>query len=63
VRWRIKRAFDEAGIRIVGGLPQPAEESVPDPTAGMAAPSAFSSAVSPQSMAASPIPPPANLSK
>ncbi|MEU0374656.1 mechanosensitive ion channel family protein [Streptomyces sp. NPDC006283] len=63
VRWRVKRAFDEGGIRIVGGLQQQAEEAAPDPTAGMAAPSAFSSSVSPQSMAASPIPPPANLSK
>ncbi|MFI9582041.1 mechanosensitive ion channel family protein [Streptomyces sp. NPDC052236] len=57
LRWRIKRAFDTAGIRIVGGLPQTAEESVPDPTATMAAPSAYASATSPQSMAATPIAP------
>jgi small conductance mechanosensitive channel len=57
LRWRIKRAFDAAGIRIVGGLPQVAEESVPDPTATMAAPSAYASATSPQSMAATPIAP------
>lgn len=63
VRWRIKRAFDERGIRIVGGLPQQAEESPADPTAGMAAPSAFASERSPQSIAASPITPPANLTK
>ncbi|MFF8842994.1 mechanosensitive ion channel family protein [Streptomyces sp. NPDC015127] len=64
LRWRIKRAFDAAGIRIVGGLPQQAEESAVDPAAGMAAPSAYASATSPQSVAASPIPPPAtNLSK
>lgn len=63
LRWRIKRAFDAEGIRIVGGLPQPAEESAADPTAGMSAPSAFASQTSPQSLAASPIPPQANLSK
>ncbi|MFP1627088.1 mechanosensitive ion channel family protein [Streptomyces sp. 5K101] len=63
LRWRIKRAFDAAGIRIVGGLPQPAEAAAADPAAGMAAPSAYASTTSPQSLAASPIPPPANLSK
>ncbi|MER7662369.1 MULTISPECIES: mechanosensitive ion channel family protein [unclassified Streptomyces] len=63
LRWRIKHAFDAAGIRIVGGLPQVAEESVPDPSASMAAPSALASPTSPQSLAASPIPPPANISK
>ncbi|MFJ4012278.1 mechanosensitive ion channel family protein [Streptomyces sp. NPDC090026] len=62
LRWRIKRAFDAAGVRIVGGLPQQGEEQVPDPTAGVAAPSAFASHTSPQSIAASPIPP-TNLSK
>ncbi|MGW6055696.1 mechanosensitive ion channel family protein [Streptomyces sp. NPDC055189] len=64
LRWRIKRAFDAAGIRIVGGLPlQATEEAVADPSAGVAAPSAYSSATSPQSLAASPIAPPPNLSK
>ncbi|MFI2349374.1 mechanosensitive ion channel family protein [Streptomyces sp. NPDC019443] len=64
LRWRIKQAFDAAGIRIVGGLPPAVEEaSAADPTAGMAAPSAYASATSPQSMAATPIAPPANLSK
>ncbi|MEV3855324.1 mechanosensitive ion channel family protein [Streptomyces sp. NPDC050095] len=64
LRWRIKRAFDEAGIRIVGGVPVQADgEAAPgDPTAGMSAPSAYASTTSPQSLAASPIPP-ANLSK
>ncbi|MGW1026293.1 mechanosensitive ion channel family protein [Streptomyces sp. NPDC002577] len=59
LRWRIKRAFDEAGIRIVGGLPaQPADEDAPaDPTAGMAAPSAYASTTSPQSQATAPITP------
>ncbi|MBA2949280.1 mechanosensitive ion channel family protein [Streptomyces himalayensis] len=59
LRWRIKRAFDEAGIRIVGGLPaQPEDESAAaDPTAGMAPPSAYASTTSPQSVAASPIAP------
>ncbi|WP_030563583.1 mechanosensitive ion channel family protein [Streptomyces aureocirculatus] len=66
LRWRIKRAFDAEGIRLVGGLPIALDGGVtaaPDPTAGMAAPSAYASATSPQSLAASPIPPPPNLSK
>ncbi|WP_217251726.1 mechanosensitive ion channel family protein [Streptomyces sp. AC602_WCS936] len=59
LRWRIKRAFDAAGIPIVGGPVLPGQEAAAsDPTAGMAAPSAYSSSVSPQSIAASPIPPP-----
>ncbi|WP_112465591.1 mechanosensitive ion channel family protein [Streptomyces triticisoli] len=58
LRWRIKRAFDAADIPIVGGATAPADETpAPDPTAGMAAPSAFASTTSPQSLAASPIPP------
>ncbi|MFK4064705.1 mechanosensitive ion channel family protein [Streptomyces sp. NPDC029674] len=65
LRWRIKQAFDEAGIRIVGGLPLAIpEDGTPDPSAAVAAPSAYASATSPQSLAASPIPPPPpNLSK
>ncbi|MFC9455144.1 mechanosensitive ion channel family protein [Streptomyces sp. NPDC056983] len=63
LRWRIKLAFDEAGIRIVGRLPlQVADEVTADPTAGVSAPSAYASSTSPQSLAASPITPP-NLSK
>ncbi|MEV6961231.1 mechanosensitive ion channel family protein [Streptomyces sp. NPDC051207] len=59
LRWRIKRAFDADGIRIVGGAT--AAEDAPaaaDPTAGMAAPSAYASTTSPQSVAASPLAPP-----
>lgn len=64
LRWRIKRAFDEAGIRIVGGLPlQTTDEAAADPSAAVAAPSAYASATSPQSLAASPIAPPPNLAK
>ncbi|WP_338676703.1 mechanosensitive ion channel family protein [Streptomyces sp. SCSIO 30461] len=57
LRWRIKQAFDEAGIRIVGGLPAQTgdEQAAADPTAGMAAPSAYASSTSPQSVAASPL--------
>ncbi|MFG2677433.1 mechanosensitive ion channel family protein [Streptomyces sp. NPDC048392] len=60
LRWRIKRAFDEAGIAIVGGATVPSEGAwaAADPAAGVAAPSAYASTVSPQSIAASPIPPP-----
>ncbi|MEU6660773.1 mechanosensitive ion channel family protein [Streptomyces sp. NPDC046821] len=55
LRWRIKRAFDEAGIRIVGRVPEQAEEPAADPSAGIAAPSAYASSTSPQSLAASPL--------
>ncbi|MFD3376023.1 MULTISPECIES: mechanosensitive ion channel family protein [unclassified Streptomyces] len=67
LRWRIKHALDAAGIRIVGGLPVLADEgTAPDPTAGMAAPSAYSNSASPQSQTASPIAPaavPTNVTK
>ncbi|MEV5975558.1 mechanosensitive ion channel family protein [Streptomyces sp. NPDC052114] len=63
LRWRVKQAFDEAGIRIVGGLPLPPEEAAtPDPTAAMSPPSAYASTTSPQSLATAPIQPP-NLAK
>jgi small-conductance mechanosensitive channel len=57
LRWRIKRAFDAANIRIVGGETAPAdEEEAADPASAVAAPSAFSNSDSPQAAAASPIP-------
>ncbi|WP_030934566.1 mechanosensitive ion channel family protein [Streptomyces sp. NRRL S-646] len=56
LRWRIKRAFDAANIRIVGGATAPLdEEEAADPTAAVAAPSVFSNSDSPQAAAASPI--------
>lgn len=59
LRWRIKRAFDAADIPIVGRAPLALEEeAVADPTAGMAAPSAYASTTSPQSVAATPLTPP-----
>jgi small conductance mechanosensitive channel len=59
LRRRIKRAFDAADIRLVGGPPaQPDDEPPADPTAGMSAPSAYASSTSPQSQAASPLTPP-----
>ncbi|GHG93412.1 mechanosensitive ion channel family protein [Streptomyces lanatus] len=59
LRWRIKRAFDAADIPIVGRVPLAAEEqTAADPTAGMAAPSAYSNTTSPQSQAATPLAPP-----
>ncbi|CAL9561722.1 mechanosensitive ion channel family protein [Streptomyces sp. Tu 3180] len=60
LRWRVKRAFDAAGIRIVGGATaaEDVEAAAPDPTAGVAPPSAYASTASPQSAAASPLPPP-----
>ncbi|WP_369169424.1 mechanosensitive ion channel family protein [Streptomyces sp. R28] len=59
LRWRIKRAFDAADIRIVGRAPLTTEEAAAtDPTAGMAAPSAYSNSSSPQAQAATPLTPP-----
>jgi small-conductance mechanosensitive channel len=55
LRWRIKRAFDAAQIRIVGGATAPPEEEIPDPSAAVAAPSVFANSESPQAAAASPI--------
>ncbi|MER5845957.1 mechanosensitive ion channel family protein [Streptomyces sp. NPDC002012] len=64
LRWRIKQSFDEAGIRMVGGVPAQGDgPSSADPTAAMAAPSAYASATSPQSLATTPITPPPNMSK
>ncbi|WP_327236622.1 mechanosensitive ion channel [Streptomyces sp. NBC_01317] len=57
LRWRVKRAFDEEGIRIVGGVPLQADEEPVDLSAGVSAPSALSSPTSPQSQAASPLTP------
>ncbi|WP_191971515.1 mechanosensitive ion channel family protein [Streptomyces luteolifulvus] len=56
LRWRVKRAFDAADIRIVGGETTPlTEATTPDPTAAVAAPSVYANTESPQSTAASPI--------
>nr|WP_075739199.1 mechanosensitive ion channel family protein [Streptomyces acidiscabies] len=55
LRWRIKRAFDAADIRMVGGVPVAGTEEAPDPSAGVAAPSVFANADSPQVAAAAPI--------
>ncbi|MFH9083091.1 mechanosensitive ion channel family protein [Streptomyces sp. NPDC017673] len=58
LRWRIKRAFDAASIRIVGGATAVEDqEDAPDPTATVAAPSVYANADSPQSTAATPIAP------
>ncbi|MGD1223954.1 mechanosensitive ion channel family protein [Streptomyces krungchingensis] len=59
LRWRIKRAFDAADIRIVGGPTAVPEEEAPDPTENVAAPSALANPASPQTAAAAPIPAPA----
>jgi small conductance mechanosensitive channel len=56
LRWRIKRAFDEAGITITGGTAAPAaDEEEADPTVAVAAPSALANPDSPQTAAAQPI--------
>ncbi|MFG2953180.1 mechanosensitive ion channel family protein [Streptomyces sp. NPDC048291] len=59
LRWRIKRAFDAAHIRIVGGETAVLlDEEIPERAAGVAAPSAFSDSDSPQVAATTPIAPP-----
>ncbi|TVL91809.1 mechanosensitive ion channel family protein [Streptomyces sp. SAJ15] len=59
LRWRIKRALDAEGIRIVGRPIDPdlETESAPDPMANVAAPSALANPTSPQSQAATPLAP------
>ncbi|MFF2655317.1 mechanosensitive ion channel family protein [Streptomyces sp. NPDC058045] len=57
LRWRIKRAFDAVGIRVVSGAPQEESEAAADPSANVSAPSAYASSSSPQSEKAAPIPP------
>ncbi|WP_267246601.1 mechanosensitive ion channel family protein [Streptomyces sp. PR69] len=63
LRWQIKKAFDAAGIAIIGGPPLAGEEASGDPSAAVAAPSALASPNSPQSVAASPLPQSSQLSK
>ncbi|GHF68767.1 mechanosensitive ion channel protein MscS [Streptomyces griseosporeus] len=63
LRWRIKRAFDAADIRIVGGATAPAEDDAPDPTAVVAAPSVLANSASPQAEAATPLTPQAPAPK
>ncbi|KMS69455.1 mechanosensitive ion channel protein MscS [Streptomyces viridochromogenes] len=59
LRWRVKRAFDAADIPIVGRAPVLVDgEPTADPTAGMAAPSAYANTSSPQAQAATPLAPP-----
>lgn len=63
LRWRLKHALDEAGIRIMGGpVAVDAVEPPVDAADSVAAPSALASPASPQSATASPISPP-DLSK
>jgi small conductance mechanosensitive channel len=64
LRWRIKRAFDAADIRIVGGATAPVDEdAAPDPSAAVAAPSAHANSTSPQAQAATPLVSPPSTSK
>ncbi|MEU9173188.1 mechanosensitive ion channel family protein [Streptomyces sp. NPDC048420] len=55
LRWRIKRAFDVADIRIVGGETVLTDGEPDDPAAAVAAPSVFANSESAQSATASPI--------
>lgn len=59
LRWRIKRAFDAADIRIVGGPTVPPEEEPIDPTSAVAAPSALGNPASPSRRRRPPSRPPA----
>ncbi|WP_063732740.1 mechanosensitive ion channel family protein [Streptomyces sp. RTd22] len=59
LRWRIKKALDEAGIQLVGHPPEAnLATEVADGSAGVNAPSALANPDSPQSAAASPLSPP-----
>ncbi|MBL1112584.1 mechanosensitive ion channel family protein [Streptomyces sp. 110] len=58
LRWRIKKALNEAGIQLVGRPLDPElQTDATDPSATTAAPSALANPDSPQSAAASPIAP------
>ncbi|MEU0333316.1 mechanosensitive ion channel family protein [Streptomyces sp. NPDC006193] len=58
LRWRIKRAFDAASIRIVGGATAVEDqEGASDPAAAVAPPSVYANADSPQAAATAPITP------
>ncbi|MGW5449126.1 mechanosensitive ion channel domain-containing protein [Streptomyces asiaticus] len=58
LRWRIKKALNEAGIQLVGRPLDPElQTDAIDPSAGVAAPSALANPDSPQSAAASPLAP------
>ncbi|WP_435241744.1 mechanosensitive ion channel family protein [Streptomyces cucumeris] len=60
LRWRIKKALEEAGIPLVGRPPEAALDAASaDTSAGVNAPSVLGNPDSPQSQAASAIPPPA----
>ncbi|MFI2432251.1 mechanosensitive ion channel family protein [Streptomyces sp. NPDC018693] len=62
LRWRLKQALDAAGIRLAAPAEDPVEEdAAPDPTASIAAPSAYSNALSPESRAAAPLTPPSTV--
>ncbi|MFE3636053.1 mechanosensitive ion channel family protein [Streptomyces cellostaticus] len=56
LRWRVKRAFDAASIRIMGGATAVEDlEGGADPAAAVAAPSVYANAESSQSAATAPI--------
>jgi small conductance mechanosensitive channel len=55
LRWRVKRAFDEANIRIVGGATADPVDDAADPTEAVAAPSVYSNSDSPQVANTSPL--------
>ncbi|MEW1832365.1 mechanosensitive ion channel family protein [Streptomyces sp. NPDC088196] len=55
LRWRVKRAFDEANIRIVGGATADPVDDPTDPTEAVAAPSVYSNSDSPQVANTSPL--------
>ncbi|MGX1975664.1 mechanosensitive ion channel family protein [Streptomyces kronopolitis] len=64
LRWRIKRALDEAGVHLAPRpLPEEEVEEAADPTAAVAAPSALNNPSSPQSLAAEPLAAPPKAGK
>jgi small-conductance mechanosensitive channel len=56
LRWRIKKAFDEAGIGFVGDLAEAVSSGIADPASSVAAPSALANPNSPQAIKATPLP-------
>lgn len=56
LRWRIKKAFDEAGIRFARVTAEAEPDDAADPAASVAAPSALANPNSPQASKAAPIP-------
>ncbi|MCH0558350.1 MULTISPECIES: mechanosensitive ion channel family protein [Streptomyces] len=58
LRWRIKRAFDAAGVRVVGGATAVADQGEAADSAAMGAPSVHADGDSPETTSTAPVTPP-----